>query len=90
MNMTRLEGGTISWKVASDQKEQLLLYISKAVMPKSTNAQSLLYVYYGILQIGWESSVTSYTMVPSTTMNKQLWKVACPSGGVFSRSVAMV
>ena len=43
MNMTRLEGGAISWKVASDQKEQSLLYISKTVMPKSTNAQSPLY-----------------------------------------------
>ena len=90
MNMMRLEGGTISWKVASDQKEQSLLYISKDVMPKSTNAQSPLYVYYNILQIGWERSVTSYTMAPSTTMNKQFWKVSCPSGGVLSRSVAMV
>ena len=88
--MTRLEGGAVSWKVASDQKEQLLLYISKAIMPKSTNALSPLYVYYDILQIGWESSVTSYIMVPFTTVNKQLWKVSCPSGGVLSRLVAMV
>ena len=88
--MTRLEEGTISHKLASDQKEQSLLYISKAVMLKSTCSVPSILVYYKILQTGWESSVTSYTMVPSTTINKQFWKVSCPCGGVLFRSVALV